>query len=100
MKAQGGEILAVSSDKPVVIAKAHTEYPDLHCELAVDPECLMIEKLHIENLIIKGLGRKRLPVPTNILIDKSGVVCWVRYAELAMDRPDPREVLSEVQKLR
>jgi|GEM_PF-3871076 len=37
-----------------------------------------------------------MAVPANILVDPSGVVRWAHYANVVMDRPDPKEVLKKV----
>lgn len=95
MRKQGGEIIAVSVDTPEMLKQGRKDYGDLPVLLASDASLEAITTLHI----IHETMNKKLPVPTTFLIDKNGVVRYVHYAEIVSDRPDPKKVLREVEKL-
>jgi len=46
-----------------------------------------------------GEGGKDVPRPATIVIDRDGVVRWVRLADNVQERPDAREVLRAVRAL-
>lgn len=80
------------------MAGGRKRHPDLPCVLASDTGGTAITALH---LLHENLGKigKKMAVPANILVDKNGIVRWAHYAQIVMDRPDPKTVLQAVQAL-
>ena len=37
-----------------------------------------------------------MAIPANILVDDQGIVRWTHYANVVMDRPNPKRVLEKV----
>ena len=95
MRAKGGEILAISTDKPERLQQNREANKNLPCVLASDPEGSAATQLQLLHESMGKIGKK-LFVPANILIDEKGVVAWTHYARTVMDRPDPGEVLNVV----
>jgi hypothetical protein len=50
------------------------------------------------HLLHESLGKvgKVMAIPANILVDEQGIVRWTHYANVVMDRPNPRKVLEKV----
>ena len=71
---------------------------DLPCQIACDPGGEVLGALHLlqENML---KFKKRVAVPSNILIDRDAKILWTHYANIMMDRPDPAFVLEQVQRL-
>lgn len=46
-----------------------------------------------------GPGGSDIAIPAHILIDRGGAIRWTRVSSLVQDRPDPKEVLEQIQKL-
>ncbi len=99
LRKNGGDILAISADKLPIFLMGRKRNPNIPCKLACDPGAEAITALHLlqENMAKVG---KKVAIPTNILIDSEGIVRWTHYANIVMDRPDPRLVLEKVAALR
>ncbi|MCW8131097.1 MAG: peroxiredoxin family protein [Planctomycetota bacterium] len=95
LRKQGGEIIAVSVDAPGVLKQGRKDHGDLPVLLASDESREAITALHI----VHETMNKKLAAPATFLIDKNGIVRWVHYAQIVSDRPDPKQVLREVEKL-
>ncbi len=98
LRKRGGDILAISADKFPVFEAGRKRLPNLPCLFACDPGGEEIGPLNLlqENML---KFKKRVAVPSNILIDAEGIVRWTHYASIVMDRPDPLTVLRQVQNL-
>lgn len=46
-----------------------------------------------------GPGRSDIAVPAHVLIDRGGAIRWTRVSTLIQDRPDPKEVMAQIEKL-
>jgi hypothetical protein len=50
--------------------------------------------------LLHPLARGRfVAAPANIIAAPGGKIIWTHYADIVMDRPDPREVLARVSNL-
>ena len=95
MKSKSGEILAIAVQPLKHMTDGRARFPDLPCQLAVDPDCKAITALDLINKV----GVKTMAVPSNILVDRHGFVRWTHYASLVSDRPGPTDVLIAVTKV-
>ncbi|HYF52126.1 MAG TPA: redoxin domain-containing protein [Planctomycetota bacterium] len=95
LQSKGGDIIAISTEKPERLKQNRESNKNLPCVLASDPDGSAATTLQ---LLHEGMGKigKKLFVPANILLDDRGVVVWTHYARTVMDRPDPAEVLNKV----
>lgn len=98
LQRQGGELVAIAAEKPDSFFEAAKRHAALPCVLACDPNADAAAKLHLLQANMARVG-KRLAIPANILVDSRGIVRWVHFAHLVMDRPDPKRVLEQVEKL-
>ena len=98
LQKQGGEIVAIAAEQPDAFFEAAKRNTDLPCLLACDPNANAAAKLHLLQSNMARVG-KRLAIPANILVDRRGVVRWVHFAQVVMDRPDPKRVLEQVETL-
>ena len=95
LKAQGGEIIAISVDPLKRIQEGRTEHPDLPCLLASDESRAAIGILKL----VHPAMAKKLAAPANLLVDRQGVLRWAHYASEVSDRPQVEVVLREVGRL-
>lgn len=95
LKAQGGEIWAISTEPVAKLKAERKKSPELPCLLAADPQAEALRTLHL----VHEFAGRTVAAPANILVDKQGYVRWTHYAQLVPDRPDPRKILEEVKKL-
>jgi hypothetical protein len=66
-----------------------------------DPELVVTDRLGLRNQgFHSGMpgGAKALPVPTSILADASGRVCWIDQSENYQRRSDPDLVLGALRE--
>ena len=98
LQAKGGELVAVCAQRLTHITDGREDHPNLACFLACDPKGEAIRKLAIVHAAFGKIG-KTLAVPSNILVDATGMVRWAHYAEIVSDRPDPQAVLAQVAGL-
>lgn len=95
LKRQGGELIAISTDAPEALKAGRKNYPLLPVLLASDESHDAIKAFKLTH---DTMG-KELPAPATVLIDKKGIVRFAHYAALVSDRPNPKTVLLEVQRL-
>jgi peroxiredoxin len=95
LTAKGGELVAICVQPLERLKEGREDNPTLPCFLAADPNGDAIRKLDLVHKTFGKIG-KTLAIPANILLDSSGVVRWVHYANIVSDRPDPKEVLQKV----
>jgi len=98
LKAKGGEILAISADPLTRLQQGRKDIPDVPCVLVSDEKGAAIQLLQLQHTSFSKVGRM-MSIPANILVDKDGKIVWTHYATIAMDRPDPKEVLERVNAL-
>jgi len=96
LKAKGGDILAISADPISRLQQGRKDIPDVPCVLIGDEKGVAIQLLQLQHTSFSKVGRM-MAIPANILIDKDGKIVWTHYASVAMDRPDPKDVLQRVQ---
>lgn len=99
LRKKGGDILAISADKLPIFLMGRKRNPNVPCKLACDPGAEAITALHLLQANMAKVGKK-VAIPSNILIDSEGIVRWTHYANIVMDRPDPRLVMEKVAALR
>jgi peroxiredoxin len=80
------------------LQEGRKDMPDLPVRLISDEQGNAIKPLQMQHTNFAKVG-KMMAVPGNILLDRSGKVVWTHYATVAMDRPDPKEVLAQVRAL-
>lgn len=98
LKAKGGDILAISADPLARLQQGRKDIPDVPCILVSDEKGAAIQLLQLQHTSFSKVGRM-MSIPANILIDKDGKIVWAHYATIAMDRPDPKDVLNRVNAL-
>lgn len=98
LQSKGGDILAVSTEKPQRVQENRKANPDFPCMLASDPDGTAIKQLNLLHESMKKVG-KTLAVPANILIDSGGMVKSAFYSSTVMDRQDPHVVLETVKSV-
>lgn len=90
-------MLAISVDPPEK-SRAVVEKHELGFPILADTERAVIAAYGV---VHKGGGPQGtdIALPANFLIDRTGRVVWQHVSEMVQDRPDPAEVMREVQSL-
>lgn len=92
LRAQQGDLWAVSVDAPDVIAYQRARRPDLRMTFAsVQPQALATIGLRYES------AEKVLAVPSCIVLDRRARVRWTHYATRNGDRAPSAELLEQVR---
>lgn len=94
MRELGGDIVAVSVDPLERIVQGRRDYPELTCQFVSAKDGASLKTL---GLVHPLTGGRFVAAPANILVARGGRVAWVHYAGIVMDRPDPAEVMREVE---
>jgi peroxiredoxin len=95
---RGIALVAVSSDTPAQIRTGRAKH-GAQATLLADPELRVTKQYGLLNR--KGLapgGIRRLPVPTTILVDASGIVRWIDQATDYQVRSHPERVLAAIRR--
>jgi peroxiredoxin len=95
---RGIALVAISSDTPEQIRAGRAKH-GAQATLLADPELRVTKQYGLLNR--KGLapgGIRRLPVPTTILVDASGIVRWIDQATDYQVRSHPERVLAAIRR--
>ncbi len=99
LQKHGGDILAISADRIEVLLRGLKRLHNLPCSVVCDPGANAVTALNLLQSNMAKFGKK-VAIPSNILVDENGNVRWTRYADIVMDRPDPRLVMQKVLDLK
>jgi peroxiredoxin len=92
--------VTVSTDTPDEIRAGRHKH-ELAATMLSDRELAVTDRFGLRNRgFHSGLpgGAKALPVPTSLLVDASGRVCWKDQSENYQRRSDPEIVLAAVSR--
>jgi peroxiredoxin Q/BCP len=96
LKEKGGRLLAVAVDSPQQSRRV-VEGNDLPFPILCDTER---EVVRAYGLLHEDGGQTGdIAIPAHILIDRGGRIVWRRLSDKVQDRPDPQEVLQQVERL-
>ena len=94
------QIITISTDTADEIRRQRSKH-GLQAVMLSDPDLTVTDRFGLRNRgIHSGLpgGVKALPVPTSILADASGRVCWIDQSENYQRRSDPETVLGALRE--
>ncbi len=97
LKRRGGQLIAVSVDRPEesadVVNRQHLPFPIL-----ADTDRTVIKSY---GLVHHGGGPKHddIAIPAHMLIERGGQIAWRHVAHRFQDRPYPSTILQEIEKL-
>lgn len=99
LDARGIQILTVCTDTPEQIASGRKKH-GLQGIFLADPklEVTNLFGLRNHNTAVRPPGLPGLPIPTTLLIDSEGVVCWKDQSSDYMQRSDPDYVRAALEK--
>jgi peroxiredoxin len=95
---RGIALVAISEDTPEKIRAGRAKH-GARVTLLADPELVVTARYGLVNE--KGMspsGRRRLPIPTTILVDAAGVVRWIDQAADYQVRSHPSRVLDAIRR--
>jgi peroxiredoxin len=98
LDARGIALVAISEDTPEKIRAGRAKHGS-SATLLADPELVVTAEYGLVN--DKGMspsGRRRLPIPTTILVDAAGIVRWIDQAGDYQVRSHPSRVLEAIQR--
>jgi peroxiredoxin len=98
---RGIEIVTVCADTPEKIRSGRGKH-GLHAVMIPDPELALTDRYNLrnpKNFALKSGVIVPLPIPTTILVDASGTVCWIDQATDYMRRSAPERVLAALRSL-
>jgi peroxiredoxin len=100
LERRGVHIVTISTDTPDELRAGHRKH-SLHATMLSDRELAVTDRFGLRNRgFHSGVpgGAKALPVPTSILVDASGRVCWMDQSENYQRRSDPEYVLAALNQ--
>jgi len=100
LEQQGIEILTVCTDSAEQISNGRKKH-GLKGTFLADPELRVTDLFGLRNLntAVRPPGLPGLPIPTTLLVDAEGTVCWKDQSADYMQRSNPDYVRSALQKL-
>ena len=97
IRTYGGEIYAVSIDSPEV-NRALRERVGADYIFLSDPDATVLDQLNIRHHTPNPSG-KDIAIPTQILVDKNGIVRWIYRPSNYRIRARPETVLAVLEDL-
>jgi peroxiredoxin len=100
LDARGIVIVTVCADTAEQIRQGRRRH-GLRATMLPDPDLAITDRYHLRNP--KNFAPKPgliipLPIPTTILVDGDGIVCWIDQATDYMHRSDPPRVLAAIRE--
>jgi peroxiredoxin len=97
LDARGIEIVTVSTDTPAEIRKGRGKH-GARATMLSDRELAVTDLYNLRNTTnVTPRGITDMPIPTTILVDAEGTVCWIDQSEDYQFRSDPDRVMGAIQ---
>lgn len=97
IKAAGGDLVAVSVDRPedskALLARLKQEGTPLEFPLLCDPSRAAVRAMGVYD------AAHDIALPSTMILDRGGKIAWKYVAESIMDRPAEDELISALKRL-
>ncbi len=99
MDERGIQVVAVCTDTPEKISSGRDKH-GLRGTFLADPKLEVTDLFGLRNLntAVRPPGLPGLPIPTTLLVDAEGMVCWKDQSADYMQRSNPDTVRSALEE--